>query len=637
MLSAFLATIIWPPSYGRYHMATIIWHAPLHTHCSPVLSWLQVFLEACSQAACTAKLEINYRSRPNIVALAAAILEGAAALLPKQLVPHKPAGSEPVHYWITGGCGVVWCARPQTTPLHVMQGPGPGTQPLGAGQGACSPGPGPSSPYALSLPPLRLQPRWRHLMKCCTHLKPGARRLLHRASMKPWRPCGPCASMKPWDLWALAECVAKAKAKPRDLCSPGPVCLQAPLQTRLRRWRTRLCGCTRTLGWTTATWHACSGQVCSGLVPTDGQLPRCRCRCRGMAQSSVRLRSGLPLCRQQGCLHLHLQAVVAMACSITPPAGHACEHACMHVLTHALHACVCAAARRRCFKAGGRKAHLELQSALRARGVPYVLVRDGSIFERGEVLDVLSYIRLALNPHDDAAFQRVFNTPARRLGDAFTELLERACDALHPSQPDAADAADEGLGMEHDAEHEQHEQPHTPRAGVSTPSRASSRSAAGPAHTHACMRTPTATATQPQQHGRADAPCCSPQPRPRQAHTPSAPQAGQAAAGSAPQAGQARVAISMLTVTEALVGRGSSGLRRRLAAQGLRLSGAHRGGAQELVDTLSALRAALWTLGPADAIVKAGTPRAHGCTHARAWLAAVKMSAKVLKCSSTSG
>jgi superfamily I DNA/RNA helicase len=43
------------------------------------------------------------------------------------------------------------------------------------------------------------------------------------------------------------------------------------------------------------------------------------------------------------------------------------------------------------------------------------------------VQDTLSYIRLALNRADDAAFSRIFNTPPRRLGDAkgkFMALLQ---------------------------------------------------------------------------------------------------------------------------------------------------------------------------------------------------------------------
>ncbi|KXZ44052.1 hypothetical protein GPECTOR_75g776 [Gonium pectorale] len=95
----------------------------------------------------------------------------------------------------------------------------------------------------------------------------------------------------------------------------------------------------------------------------------------------------------------------------------------------------------RCFKMGGARTHSQLQSALRSRGIPFVLVRDKSVFERKEVQDTLAYLRLAANPTDDAAFVRVFNTPPRRLGDqkaGFMTMLRdlqaraaaRACEAL---------------------------------------------------------------------------------------------------------------------------------------------------------------------------------------------------------------
>ena len=39
-----------------------------------------------------------------------------------------------------------------------------------------------------------------------------------------------------------------------------------------------------------------------------------------------------------------------------------------------------------------------------------------SFFDRAEIKDVLAYIRLLVNPRDDAAFLRVVNTPRREIG-----------------------------------------------------------------------------------------------------------------------------------------------------------------------------------------------------------------------------
>ena len=56
-------------------------------------------------------------------------------------------------------------------------------------------------------------------------------------------------------------------------------------------------------------------------------------------------------------------------------------------------------------------------------GVPYRVVKGTAFYERKEVKDVLSYMRLAINPLDRSAFYRVANIPARGLG---AKSLEKA-------------------------------------------------------------------------------------------------------------------------------------------------------------------------------------------------------------------
>lgn len=46
-------------------------------------------------------------------------------------------------------------------------------------------------------------------------------------------------------------------------------------------------------------------------------------------------------------------------------------------------------------------------------------------FERAEIRDALAYLRLIANRHDDAAFERVVNTPPRGIGDRTLEVLRR--------------------------------------------------------------------------------------------------------------------------------------------------------------------------------------------------------------------
>jgi DNA helicase-2/ATP-dependent DNA helicase PcrA len=69
------------------------------------------------------------------------------------------------------------------------------------------------------------------------------------------------------------------------------------------------------------------------------------------------------------------------------------------------------------------------EEALRRASLPYNIVGGFSFYERAEVRDVISYLKLALNPHDSIALQRVINSPPRGIGkQTLDEIGRRAKD-----------------------------------------------------------------------------------------------------------------------------------------------------------------------------------------------------------------
>ena len=63
------------------------------------------------------------------------------------------------------------------------------------------------------------------------------------------------------------------------------------------------------------------------------------------------------------------------------------------------------------------------ERALREQRVPYYLSGGTSFFSHSEVKDIMAYLRLLVNPDDDAAFLRVVNTPRREIGPTTLEKL----------------------------------------------------------------------------------------------------------------------------------------------------------------------------------------------------------------------
>jgi DNA helicase-2/ATP-dependent DNA helicase PcrA len=64
-----------------------------------------------------------------------------------------------------------------------------------------------------------------------------------------------------------------------------------------------------------------------------------------------------------------------------------------------------------------------LEEQLRLSRVPYTLVSGRSFYDRAEIRDASSYLRLMVNPKSDADLTRVINTPARGIGDTTVDRV----------------------------------------------------------------------------------------------------------------------------------------------------------------------------------------------------------------------
>jgi DNA helicase-2/ATP-dependent DNA helicase PcrA len=66
-----------------------------------------------------------------------------------------------------------------------------------------------------------------------------------------------------------------------------------------------------------------------------------------------------------------------------------------------------------------------VEEALRRYQIQYHMVGGFSFYDRAEVKDILSYLKLVQNPHDSIAFGRVVNSPPRGIGKTTMDTLER--------------------------------------------------------------------------------------------------------------------------------------------------------------------------------------------------------------------
>ena len=66
-----------------------------------------------------------------------------------------------------------------------------------------------------------------------------------------------------------------------------------------------------------------------------------------------------------------------------------------------------------------------LEDTLVAYGILYTVYGSLRFYDRREIKDVLCYLRLMINPHDEVSLRRVINVPKRGIGEASVAELER--------------------------------------------------------------------------------------------------------------------------------------------------------------------------------------------------------------------
>ena len=67
----------------------------------------------------------------------------------------------------------------------------------------------------------------------------------------------------------------------------------------------------------------------------------------------------------------------------------------------------------------------EFEDRFIAIGLNYKIVGGFRFYERAEIRDAIAYLRVIAQPSDDLAFERIYNTPKRGLGDKTLEKLHR--------------------------------------------------------------------------------------------------------------------------------------------------------------------------------------------------------------------
>ena len=68
------------------------------------------------------------------------------------------------------------------------------------------------------------------------------------------------------------------------------------------------------------------------------------------------------------------------------------------------------------------------EETLRRRGIAYKIVGGTRFYDRKEIKDLLSYLKVLLNPQDDVSLKRIINVPKRSIGDTTVQKVQAFAD-----------------------------------------------------------------------------------------------------------------------------------------------------------------------------------------------------------------
>lgn len=84
-----------------------------------------------------------------------------------------------------------------------------------------------------------------------------------------------------------------------------------------------------------------------------------------------------------------------------------------------------------------------IEDVFLAKGIPYKVFGSYYFYNRKEIKDLISYLRLIYNPHDEISLRRVINTPKRGIGESAISAIEERAKQQNISMFDALETRKE--------------------------------------------------------------------------------------------------------------------------------------------------------------------------------------------------